>query len=251
MFELRDVWKGERRATQKDQWALAGADLVFPAGYRIGLLGANASQNSSVLRMLSGVESPDRGVIRRTGAPCWPFDFSGFVETRATVPQNANFIAQVYGVDAGDVLRIATKLSGVKLVRGKPMNQYLGTERRALSLGLTLSLQFDWYFVDEKLPRIQGANMEAIEAAISDRIAHASVVWATTRPEALEGFCNAGMLLDQGSLTFYADYQDAVNAFNRANETKIVKKNDRKSRKAGGPGRAARSEGEVDTENAR
>lgn len=251
MIELKDVWKGEKKAQQKDQWSLAGVDLALPAGYRIGLLGLNGSHNSIVLRLLAGVEAPDKGVVRRLGVPCWPFDFSGFIEGRATLSQNVNFLSHVYGVEAADMLRITNSLSGVKPVRGKPMNQYTGVDRRALSLGLTLSLQFDWYFVDERLPRFPDDTAAIVESAVSDRMSHASVIWATTKPETLDGFCNAGLLLDQGSLTFYADYQDAVEAFNRANETKIVKKNDRKSRKAGGPGRAARSESEIDTENAR
>lgn len=251
MIELRDVWKGERKATRKDQWALAGVRLAFPAGYRIGLIGSNAAHNTVALRIMAGVESPERGVVRRSGVPCWPFDFANFVDSKASISQNANFLSQVYGVNSADVLRITTHLSGVKPVRGKPMSQYTGPDRRSISLGLTLSLQFDWYFVDEKLPRFPDETAELIEAVVSDRMSHASVIWATTKPETLEGFCNAGLLLDQGSMTFYTDYQSAVDAFNRANETKIVKKNDRKPRKAGGPGSAARSEGEVDTENAR
>ena len=251
MFELHDVWKGEKKATSRDQWTLAGVTVAFPAGSRIALIGPDSAKNSAVLRILSGVDEPDRGAIRRVGTTCWPLDYGGFIEPRATVNQNANFLAQVYGVDASEVTRIAARLSGVKLVRGKPMNQYLGTDKRALMLGLTLAFQFDWYFVDERLPRAPEETAAEVDAAIKDRLSRASVIWATSKPETLDGFCDAALLLDQGSLTFYSKFEDAVDAFRQTNETKIVRQNDRKSRKAGRRRRAARRAGEIDTQDAR
>ncbi|QZO01952.1 hypothetical protein [Chenggangzhangella methanolivorans] len=97
-------------------------------------------------------------------------------------------------VDPVEVMRITARLSGVKVVRGKPMNQYLGPDRRSLALGLTLAFQFDWYFVDERLPRAPENTAADVDAAIRDRLSHASVIWATTKPETLEGFCDAGLV---------------------------------------------------------
>ena len=247
MFELRDVWKAG--ASQKDPWLLAGTTLAIPPGRRVALLGADSAQNSAMIRLLAGVDDPDRGVIRRTGAPCWPLDYSRFLEMKASFVQNANFLAQVYGVNGDDMAAIAVSLSGVRAIRGKLMNQYNGPERRALALGLTLSLQFDWYFVDERLPRSSAETSAAIEAAITDRFSRASVIWATTKPETLEGFCDAGLLLDQGTLTFYSDFAEAVDAFQQANGTEALKHNDRKSRKADRRRRAARRPGEIDPQN--
>ncbi|PZQ11264.1 MAG: hypothetical protein DI565_18375 [Ancylobacter novellus] len=247
MFELRDVWKAG--GSQKDAWLLAGTTLSFPSGRRIALLGPDSAQNSAAIRLLAGIDEPDRGVIRRTGAPCWPLDFARFLEMKATLVQNANFLAQVYGVNADDMAAIAVSLSGVRAVRGKLMTQYTGPDRRALALGLTLALQFDWYFVDEKLPRPPAETAAAVEAAVADRFSRASVIWSTTKPETLEGFCDAGLLLDQGTLTFYSTFAEAVDAFQQAYGTEAGKQNDRKSRKADRRRRAARRSGEIDPQN--
>lgn len=248
MIELHDVWKGMTKATTRDAWTLAGVTLTIPAGLRIAMFGVDATDNSLALRVLSGVEAPDRGAIRREGAPCWPLDFFGFVDMQATVKQNINFLAQVYGVSASDMARIVTRLGGAKEIKGRPISQYLAHDRRGFSLAMTLSLQFDWYFVDEKLPRGRDPVAVEVEAVIADRLSRGSVIWATTKPELLEGYCNAALLLDQGSLTFYSDFHEAVDAFQRVRQAKSV--DEAKPRKAGRRGRAPRSPSPVDTENA-
>jgi ABC transport system ATP-binding/permease protein len=42
---------------------LAGLDLVLSPGMRLGLLGANGSGKTTVLRLLAGLEAPDRGSV--------------------------------------------------------------------------------------------------------------------------------------------------------------------------------------------
>ena len=212
MFELRDVWKGPKRAAPGES-VLAGASVVLPAGRRIGLLGANRGHNSMVLKLLSGIEDPDKGVIRRIGVPCWPFDYSGFSDNNATLRQNASFLGRVYGVDADEVVRIAAALGGVRPIRGKPLKLYLAPERRALELGLTLAIQFDWYFVDERLPKSPEETEDAVQASIADRVGRASLVWASTSPNVLSKSCDAGLVLDQGLLTFYDNFDDAAEVY--------------------------------------
>ncbi|WP_020181014.1 hypothetical protein [Methylopila sp. M107] len=212
MIELYDVWKGHKKAALGKP-ALSGASVVIPAGHRVGLLGAIPANNNIVLRVLSGVDEPDKGVVRRVGVPCWPMDYSGFSDNNGTVSQNASFLGRVYGVDPDEITRIAATLSGVRPIRGKLLKQYLGPERRALELGLTLALQFDWYFVDEKLPRLPDATADAAHAAIIDRVERGSLVWASTKPELLTGFCDAGLVLDQGLLTFYDNFDEAAEVY--------------------------------------
>lgn len=229
-FELNDVWKANLKAQSRDKFVLAGATVALPVGRKIALLGPDRETNSLVLRVLSGVDEPEKGTVRRVGVPCWPFDFSGFEDNSATLKQNANFIANVYGVDASEVARVAAILSGVRIVRGKPLKQYMMPERRAIMLGLTLALQFDWYFVDQKLPSGPPSSGDVVDAALADRLGRASVVWATTDPKSIEDYCDAGLVLDQGRLTFYDDLGAAVAAYRRSTDNEASTTNERKPR---------------------
>jgi ATPase subunit of ABC transporter with duplicated ATPase domains len=48
------------------QLVLDGVTLVVPPGARIGLVGANGVGKSTLLRILAGLDEPDRGAVRRT-----------------------------------------------------------------------------------------------------------------------------------------------------------------------------------------
>lgn len=243
-FELRDVWLNDPKAVGgSSRWALTGASVVVPPGRKIALMGAEKSKTTAVLRLLAAVEEPERGVVRRVGAPCWPFDYSDYVDGNATVRQNANFLAQVYGVDGEDVASIAARLSGVNVVRGRSMRIYSKGDRGALRLGLALAFRFDWYFVDQQLPSGPQQTADLVHAAISDRFRDAAVIWATNSPEDLTGYCDAGLVLDQGLLTFYDDVGDAISAYRQTIESGASTQNERKSRhpdRRRGPSRRTR-----------
>jgi capsular polysaccharide transport system ATP-binding protein len=212
MLELRDVWKSSKEKRVK-RWILENVSASLPLGRRIALVGLAREDNSLVLRMLSGLAAPEKGSIRCVGLPCWPLGEISFLDMKGTFRQNANFLAHLYGVDPAELLRFATDIAGVKLKKGSPLAHYTGPERRQMALGLTLSLQFDWYFIDEKLPVASPERQDMVDALIADRISRASVIWATNRVGTVDGYCDAGLLLDQGVLTFYDDASDAYQAY--------------------------------------
>ncbi|MGA0533976.1 hypothetical protein [Hansschlegelia sp. KR7-227] len=212
MLELVDVWKSTKDKRNK-RWILENATVSLPMGRRIALLGLSRADNAMVLRMLSGLAEPERGAIRSVGLPSWPLGETTFLDNKGTFRQNASFLAHLYGVDATEVLRLATEIAGVKLKKGSPIAHYTGAERRQLALGLTLSFQFDWYFIDEKVPAASAGKQDLVDSIIAERISHGSLIWATSRVGPVDGYCDAALLLDQGALTFYNDPSDAYQAY--------------------------------------
>ena len=76
MIELKNVSKSYRIT---DGWNLVLDDVTvtFPKMKRIGVLGLNGVGKSTLLRLIGGIQPPDRGTIRRNGSVSWPIAFTG------------------------------------------------------------------------------------------------------------------------------------------------------------------------------
>ena len=64
MIALEGVAKAYPTAAGR-KVVLDNATLAFAAGHNFGILGANGTGKSTLIRLLAGSEMPDRGTIRR------------------------------------------------------------------------------------------------------------------------------------------------------------------------------------------
>lgn len=218
MLKTIDVWKGVK-IRQRMRWILAGANVTLPRGGRIALMGRDALDNTTALHILCGLLHADRGGVRRSGLICPPFDSISMIDVMSTFQQNAVFLSRIYDVEPSDITAIALAVSQVTLRKGKALRAYPAHDRRKIALGFMLAIQFDWYFVNETLPKLTGEEAAAVDRVIGQRISRGGVVWATTNPEKLSGYCNAGLVLDQGDLTFYDNFEAAGEAFMKLVDT--------------------------------
>ncbi|MFD1333241.1 ATP-binding cassette domain-containing protein [Methylopila musalis] len=223
MLEFISVSKTYGKGRKRRE-VLSGVTLALPPGRKIGLLGATGAGKSTVIRLLSALEPPDEGVVRVSGLRCWPMSYAGFLDRGATLIQNARMFEHMFGVSSREVAEIAEQLSGVKVGKFKLLKSYNKYERRFLTLGLTLSMQFDWYFVDDGIPPPPPSTGALMDETIQARFNEAGVVWATRDPAFLSGYCDAGLVLHRGALTFYDTFDAASEAYLKLNRNEGTKR---------------------------
>lgn len=212
MIDLINVSKSMGDGRRRIE-VLSDVSATFPSGRKIGLLAASGGGKTTVLRMLSRLDAPDRGAIRSSGALCWPLTYGAFIERNATFLQNAYILSHLYGVDGDEIADAAAEICGVRIEKSKALKRYTQHERRFIALGLTLALQFDWYFVDDLLPPPPTGNVGDLDAVIGDRFSRASVIWSTSNPAFVAGFCDAGAVLHRGKLRVYDTFEEAAERY--------------------------------------
>lgn len=211
MIELERVFKSYRTYEGR-RIVLDDVNAVFPDGVSVGILGANGSGKSTLVRLLSGVEMPDDGRVRRTGRVSFPLGFSGTFHPDLNGLENVRFLARVHQTDEADAIDFVRAFAELDDYFYMPVSTYSSGMRARLAFGACLALDFDTYLIDE-VTAVGDARFRArCLAAFGERMERSEVVMVSHDLEAMRAYCDSGAVLRQGSLTMYSTVNEAIAA---------------------------------------
>ena len=107
MIIVKDVHKRYHTAHGPGKWVLQGVSLNIPTKLNVGLIGANGTGKSTLLRIIGGVDQPNKGSIDRQCRVSWPMGFGGGLQGSLTGRQNAKFVCRIHGYEAAMLDRLA------------------------------------------------------------------------------------------------------------------------------------------------
>lgn len=183
---------------------------VFPSGVSVGLLGRNGAGKSTLMDMVAGTIRPDSGRITAKGSISWPVGFSGSFHREMTGAQNTRFIARVYGVDTQELLTFVEDFAELGHHFHAPIRTYSAGMRSRLAFGVSIGIPFDTYLVDEATSVGDAAFKQKSLALFTERMKHAGAIFVTHSMEQIRKFCEAGAVLNNGTLTYFDNIEDAI-----------------------------------------
>ena len=170
LLELSDIWK-----TFNGQPALAGVDLSLEKGEILCLLGPSGCGKTTLLRIVAGLETADRGRIIFDGcdlAGVLPHhrQFGMMFQEYALFPhknvfQNVAFGLQVNRRDQARVLertREVLQLVGLSGMEKRPVDELSGGERQRVALARSLAPSPRLLMLDEPLGSLDRALRERL-----------------------------------------------------------------------------------------
>ena len=184
--------------------------MVFPTGVSVALLGRNGAGKSSLLRMIAGTMNPTSGRVISDGTISWPVGFAGSFHPDLTGTQNTRFIARVYGVDTDALVDFVADFAELGPHFNLPLRTYSSGMRSRLAFGVSMGIRFDTYLVDE-VTSVGDANFRRkSEAVFQDRMATSGAIVVSHSMDLILRLCRAGVVLEQGALTWHDDVREAV-----------------------------------------
>jgi len=189
---------------------LRGAYGKIARGEKVGILGRNGSGKSTLVRMLSGVEAPTRGHIKRSMAISWPIGMAAGFSGQLSGADNARFIARLYGRDIQRITEFVADFSELGEYLRMPMMTYSSGMRSRLALAVSLAVDFDCYLVDEAL----AVGDTRFGRAFAEKIERSGLILVSHSPALVRRLCTRAAVLDQGILTFYDDLDEALATYN-------------------------------------
>jgi len=191
---------------------LHDVNFDLPPDRNIAILGRNGAGKTTLMRLIAGTLQPDRGQILRRRRISWAMGFSGAFHPALTGAQNTRFVARIYGRDTGALDAYVQDFAELGASYHLPVSTYSTGMRARLAFALSMGVDFDVYLVDEVIGVGDTSFRLKCAAAFSRRMDRAQVLMISHSAATLRRFCDAGLVLEAGRLTFFDTVEAAVEA---------------------------------------
>ena len=209
MLEFDNVSKSYWTGTQR-KVILDKASFRVELGNSLGILAPNGTGKTTIINMMSGLEKPDEGDIRRGCRISFPLGFMGGLIGKHTGRENVRFIAQLYDLDPDYVEAFCRWLCEIDEYFDMPVGTYSSGMRARLSFALLLALDFDIYLIDEGMPSTADVNFNRKAGAIlRERLEKATIIVVSHQASTLEKFCRSAAVLRKGKLHMFDTLEEA------------------------------------------
>lgn len=209
MLEFENVsksfWTGIQRKVILDR-----ATFRVELGNSLGILAPNGTGKTTLIKMMSGLEKPDEGEIRRNCRISFPLGFMGGMNNKHSATENARYIARLYGLDPDYVEAFCRWLCDLEEYFDRPLMTYSSGMKARFSFSLLLALDFDIYLIDEGMP--SSTDVEFNRKAgnvLADRLKDRTVVIVSHQPSTLAKFCRSAAVLGNGQLRVFDTLEEA------------------------------------------
>ncbi|BAO44264.1 ABC transporter ATP-binding protein [Thiolapillus brandeum] len=183
-------------------WPLKNISLQVMQGETLGIIGRNGVGKSTLLQLLAGILSPDRGEIinhvERTSLLSLQVGFVPFLSGRI----NAIMSGMLLGFRRKEMLRLmpeVIRFSELESFIDQPVRTYSAGMRARLGFSIAHHLNPDLLLIDEVLGVGDASFREKSSAVIREKIcSNQSVVLVSHNPAVLRELCDRVIWLREG-----------------------------------------------------
>jgi capsular polysaccharide transport system ATP-binding protein len=195
-------------------------DLSFevPGGRSVGLIGRNGAGKSTMMRLLAGVDLPDKGRIITPQRLSWPVGLSGGMVTSASARENVRFVCRLYGVRGAAMKRVEDFVADFAEIGewfDLPISAYSSGMRARVAFGTSMAFQFDYYLIDEVMG-VGDARFKAKSRTLfAERLKSSKLILVSHSMKLIKSMCEVVVHLDRGVASVYEDVEAGIAAYER------------------------------------
>jgi len=209
------------RSTKADSdyvWALRDINFEVEQGDVVGIIGKNGAGKSTLLKILSKVTAPTTGTIKAKGRIASLLEIGTGFHPEMTGRENIYMNGAIMGMTKSEINRKFDEIvdfSGVERYIDTPVKRYSSGMTVRLGVAVAAFLEPEILVVDEVLA-VGDAEFQKKAIGKMQNISHGdgrTVLFVSHNMDSMLNLCHKGILLQNGSIKFTSDIQDAVNYY--------------------------------------
>jgi len=202
------------------KYLLKDVSIEIPDG-NIGILGRNGAGKSTLMRMLGGIEFPNKGTITSEHSFSWPLGLGGGFVGNMTGKANVKFVCNLYGKtqkETKEIIESVREFAELGDYFEMPIKTYSSGMKGRLGFGLSLAFDFDYMIIDETLSVGDAKFRQKAKDALKKKIETCNVVLVSHDMKTLKEMCHMGLLVHNGELKFFDNIEDGIKVYNDINK---------------------------------
>ncbi|EGF12180.1 TPA: ABC transporter ATP-binding protein [Neisseria bacilliformis] len=216
MISVEHVYK-QYQTRQGKRTVLNDINFKLKKGEKIGILGRNGAGKSTLIRLISGVEPPTQGEIKRTMSISWPLAFSGAFQGSLTGMDNLRFICRIYDVDIDYVKDFTEEFSELGRYLYEPVKRYSSGMKARLAFALSLAVEFDCYLIDEVIAVGDSRFTNKCKYELFEKRKDRSIILVSHSDSAVKQYCDNALVLESGRMYCFDNMVEAYKYYNSMN----------------------------------
>jgi capsular polysaccharide transport system ATP-binding protein len=215
MIELRHITKSYPTPHGR-RYVFRDLTFRFPDDVSIGLIGPNGAGKSTLMRLLGGIDAPDRGSVFSDVSISWPVGLSGGMQGALSGRDNVRFVCRMYGATGAAMrqkVRFVEDFAEIGEYFDLPVKSYSSGMRSRLAFGLSMAFDFDYYLIDE-LMAVGDAQFKAkSQKVFQSRLESANLILVSHSMPDIRQLCDVVVLVRAGTATLYEDVEEGIVAY--------------------------------------
>ncbi|MFW6028162.1 MAG: ABC transporter ATP-binding protein [bacterium] len=197
-------------------YVLRDASVEIPARAQVGVLGRNGAGKSTLMRMLAGVDVPNRGRIIKWGSVSWPLGIASGVQSQMTGRENTRFACRIQGLrydEMEPVIEFVQSFADLGKYFDMPARVYSSGMKGRLGFGITMAFDFDFYIIDELSAVGDAAFKDKAKAVFQEKRRRAGFVRASHNARELRAECTSGLVIHNAKLEYWPTIDSAIERY--------------------------------------
>ncbi len=212
-IDVIDLVKEFELETGGRRRVLDGISFSVGAGERIAILGRNGAGKTTLVQVLSGVQRPTRGEIRRGLSLSWPLGFAGGFEGDLTGADNIRFIARIYDAPMRETFEYVADFSELGRQLNLQVKYYSSGMRMRLAFALSLAIRFECILIDEALVVGDRRFQQKCHDELFISRKNCAMIIAIHDMEVVKAYCKKVLVLKDGRGRVFDDLELAASIY--------------------------------------